>query len=109
MNLNLIQECRGLRTIILVVLSFLTGQSVLQGAILQGQNKGDTNTWTGVNLQGWVELDYIPFRVFFGKNSGGSQTITVDFPRLSGTTPGFEDLTSLTAFPPNIVFTSGPT
>src|SRR6266404_2736461 len=109
MNLNLIQECRGLRTIILVVLSFLTGQSVLQGASLQGQNKGNTNTWTSVNLQGWVELDYIPFRVFFSSGSAGSQTITVDFPHLSGTTPGFEDLTSFTAFTPNIVFTAGPT
>src|SRR6266404_6760863 len=109
MNLNLIQECRGLRTIILVVLSFLTGQSVLQGASLQGQNKGNTNTWSAVNLQGWAELDYIPFRVFFSRHSAGSQTITVDFPHLSGTTPGFEDLTSFTAFTPNIVFTAGPT
>ena len=36
--------------------------SALAGS-LQGQNKGDTNTWSSVNLQGWLELDYIPMRV----------------------------------------------
>src|SRR6266478_3623832 len=109
MTLNLIQKCRGLGAIIVVVLSFLTGHSVLLGASLQAQNKGDTNIWTSVNLQGWVELDYIPFRVFFNSGSAGSQTVKVDFPHLNGTTPGFEDLTSFTAFTPNIVFTAGPT
>src|SRR6266478_4976951 len=95
--------------VLVAFLSLAVSESSSSGAILEGQNKGDTNTWTMVNLQGWVELDYIPFRVFFNKNSAGSQTITVDFPHLSGTTPGFEDLTSFTAFSPNIVFTAGPT
>src|SRR5258707_1362144 len=109
MNIESIFKRRRFWTVLVAILLLAVSQSSLSGAILQGQNKGDTNTWTGVNLQGWVELDYIPFRVFFGKNSGGSQTITVDFPHLSGTTPGFEDLTSFTAFTPNIVFTAGPT
>src|SRR6266568_2025500 len=110
MNLKLTQKRRGLFAFSVVVLSLLAGQAVLLGASLQGQNKGNTNAWSSVNLQGWVELDYIPFRVFFDKNSAGSQTITVDFPHLmNGTTPGFEDLSSFTAFTPNIVFTAGPT
>src|SRR6266850_5070233 len=109
MNLNLIQKCHGLRATLVVVMSLMAGQSGLLGASLQGQNKGNTNTWTSVNLQGWVELDYIPFRVFFNSGSVGSQTITIDFLHLNGTTPGFEDLTSFTAFTPNISFTAGPT
>ncbi|PYJ03931.1 MAG: hypothetical protein DME25_10885 [Verrucomicrobia bacterium] len=79
------------------------------GAWLQGQNSGDTNTWTSVNLQGWVELDYVPFRVYFDPGSSGLQTITVDFPHLNGTMPGFEDLTGFNPFTTNVVFTSPPT
>src|SRR5260370_17648750 len=109
MNLKLIPKCHGLRATLVVVLSLMAGQSGLLGSSLQGQNKGNTNIWTSVNLQGWVELDYIPFRVFFNSGSAGSQTVKVDFPHLNGTTPGFEDLTGFTAFTPNIVFTAGPT
>src|SRR5713226_3412689 len=73
MNLKLIPKCHGLRATLVVVLSLMAGQSGLLGASLQGQNKGNTNIWTSVNLQGWVELDYIPFRVFFNSGSAGSQ------------------------------------
>src|SRR5882724_986713 len=96
-------------TLLVAILSLAISQSSSSANSLEGQNKGDTNTWSSVNLQGWEELDYIPFRVFFSRHSAGSQTITVDFPHLSGTTPGFQDLTSFTAFTPNIVFTAGPT
>src|SRR6266446_7303278 len=91
------------------MLWLFAGSSALAGAWLQGQDKGDTNTWSQVNLQGWAELDYIPFRVYFDSGSAGAHTISVDFVHLSGTTPGFEDLTSFAPFTTNLVFTAGPT
>jgi uncharacterized repeat protein (TIGR01451 family) len=78
------------------------------GPQVQGQNKGDTNTWYGVNLQGWVELDYIPCRIYFGANSAGTNVVTVSFPHLSGSIPGFEDLTGFTCFTTNTTFVSPP-
>src|SRR5439155_26416811 len=86
----------------------LIGPSAGFAAWLQGQNSGDTNTWTSVNLQGWVELDYIPFRVYFDTGSHGLQTVTVDFPHLNGTMPGLEDLTGFNPFTTNVVFVSAP-
>jgi uncharacterized repeat protein (TIGR01451 family) len=74
---------------------------------LQGQSKGDTNTWTTGNLKNWVELDYIPARVFLS-NPVTNQTITVYFPHFNGTTPGFQNLYSFTPSP-NALITSGPT
>ena len=91
------------------LLWLLPGPAFGVGAWLQGQDKGDTNTWKSVNLQNWAELDYIPFRVFFDPSSAGSHTITVDFVHLVGTTPGFEDLTSFASFTTNLVITAGPT
>src|ERR1043165_7162061 len=75
---------------------------------LQGQNKGNTNTWTTGNLMNWVELDYIPCRVFFNSGPVDNQTITLSFPHFSGTTPGFQNLYKFVPSP-NAVITSGPT
>ena len=100
---------RTLRALLSSILLLLTAWTASATGGLQGQNKGDTNDWFSVNLQGWVELDYIPFRVYFGSGSVGTQTVTISFQHLSGTTPGFEDLTSFTCFTTNITFTSGPT
>ncbi len=74
---------------------------------LQGQNKGDTNTWTMNNLMGWGELDYIPCRVFFKSGPVVNQRITIFFPHLRGTTPGIQNLSSFTPSP-NAVITSVP-
>ena len=74
---------------------------------LQGQNKGNTN-WVSGNLTGWVELDYIPCRVFFNNAPVNNQTITIYFPHLIGTTPGFQNLSQFTPSS-NAVITSGPT
>jgi len=61
--------------------------------ILEGQNKGDTIDWYSVNLQNWLELDYIPCRVHATGYPAGSQiTVTIDFPHLNGSTPGFQNL-----------------
>src|SRR2546430_6733799 len=80
----------------------LISQTAVSAGTLQGQNKGNTNTWTSVNLQGWLELDYIPMRVFFNSGSAGAQTIILNFPHISGTTPGIEDLTSFAPFTSNV-------
>lgn len=83
------------------------GQSGSVSSItLQGQNKGNTNSWSAGNLMGWQELDFIPCRVLFA-GSGNDQTITITFPHLSGTTPGFENLFDFTTSS-NVSFTSAP-
>src|SRR5262245_43539373 len=92
---------------LVALLCLAASQSSVFGTALEGQNKGDTNTWSGVNLTGWVELDYIPFRVY-SKGPTGPQTITVSFLHFSGTTPGFEDLTGFNCYTTNVVFTSLP-
>src|SRR5258707_72155 len=97
-----------LRSLFLAGLCLLAGHgAAFATSQLQGQNKGDTNTWSGVNLQNWQELDYIPFRVYVDK-SPGILAITINFLHLSGTTPGFQDLTGFTLFTPNVVFISTP-
>ena len=74
---------------------------------LQGQNKGDTNTWTMNNVMGWAEMDFIPCRFFFKNGSVNNQSITIFFPHLKGTTPGFQNLYDFTPSP-NAVITSAP-
>src|SRR5689334_7400435 len=95
-------------TLASLLLLGVTGQIFGSSMDLQGQNKGDSNTWSAVNLQCWLELDYIPFRVYFGNGSAGTYTVNLDFPHLIGTTPGFEDLTSFNCYTTNVVFTSAP-
>src|SRR5947207_15704601 len=97
-------------TLLIPVLLFVAGAgSVLANSItLEGQNKGDTNTWSTSNLQNWQELDFIPCRVHFGVNTlGNDKTITVFFDSLNGTTPGFQDLYSFSSSS-NVVFTAAP-
>src|SRR5262245_31574532 len=66
--------------------------SPMSAQSLEGQNKGDTNTWSTGNLIGWAELDYIPMRVSFAVGSAGSHTVTLNFPHFSGKVFGFENL-----------------
>jgi hypothetical protein len=63
--------------------------------MLQGQSKGTTN-WISSNLQGWHELDLIPCRIYVTGGPISNQVLTVTFPHLTGTTPGFQDLGGLT-------------
>src|SRR6266568_6720802 len=98
-----------LRLLLLAWLCLLVGQAaVLASGQLQGQDKGNTNTWTSVNLQNWQELDYIPCRVYMSSKSDGITSITIYFPHLIGTIPGFQDLTGFTLFTSNVVFISAP-
>jgi hypothetical protein len=90
----------------MMLLSPAFGQSgSVSSVALQGQNKGDTNSWPGGNLSGWEELDMIPCRVLFV--GSGSNQVTLTFPHLTGTTPGFENFYNFTTSP-NVTFISPP-
>src|SRR5437899_101058 len=78
--------------------------SAWSAPVLQGQNKATPNSWVTGNLQGWLELDYIPMRVYFPAGMSGAQAVRIDFPHLTGKTFGFEDLSGFTAFSPNVKF-----
>src|ERR1041384_540206 len=99
----------SVRVLLLAVVGWLSGQSLQAGSILlQGQNKGDTNTRYGGNLQNWLELDYIPCRVYFSAAQGNNQTITLTFEHQNNGNPEIENLFTFTSSS-NIVFTAGPT
>jgi uncharacterized repeat protein (TIGR01451 family) len=93
-----------------VVISLALGQPAFASSLeLQGQDKGNTNTWTSQNLQNWQELDYVPCRVYAsGMTPGSSQTVTIYFPHFDHTTPGFQNLTSFTPSA-NVSIIAGPT
>src|SRR6266446_5386863 len=89
--------------------AMLFGQEVFGSNImLEGQNKGDTNTWTTGNLMNWAELDYIPCRVHFQTSQGSNQTITVYFEHYNNGFPGIQNLFYWSASS-NVVFTAAPT
>ncbi len=98
------------RLALMVSLCLLGSHAALGGPlVLQGQNRGDTNSWYAGNMEYWRELDYIPCRVWANAARwGSSHTVTVTFPHFNGTTPGFQNLTAFTPSP-NDVITAGPT
>src|SRR6266849_9767154 len=107
MNPDLILT-RSARLLLLAAVSLLAGTLAFASNItLEGQNKGDTNNWYAVNLQNWLELDYIPCRVHFVNEQGSNQPITISFPHLNGTTPGFQDLFTFSTSS-NVVFSAPP-
>ena len=100
---------RLLRALVIPVLLLLTAvESRAYSILLEGQNKGDTNNWFAGNLQGWQELDLIPCRVHWSSAQGSNQAVRLDFPRLNGGMPGFQDLFGF-ATSANVVFASPPT
>src|SRR5215510_3029610 len=106
MNLELLKG-RAARLAALTCLAVVLAQNTFGLTInLQGQNKGDTNTWSGGNLQNWKELDYIPCRVQY-INAPGIQNVRVDFEHRNGGFPGVQDLFSFTGSS-NVVFVSPP-
>src|SRR5436309_3946704 len=111
MQLELIST-RQMRGLIVALLMWLAGPSLLcaSNITLEGQNKGDTNTWTSGNLQNWQELEYIPCRVHFESAQGNNQTIQVDFEHRNGGSgfPGIQNLFSFSTSS-NVVFTAPPT
>jgi hypothetical protein len=83
--------------------------TAISGQTLEGYNKGDTTNWISGNLQGWLELDYIPLRVRFDAGSSGTQVVNVAFPHLVSGKPGFEDLSGFWPVTGNAQFSSPPT
>jgi len=92
----------------LVLLSTLLTQAAAFGASfdLQGQSKGSCS-WISGNLRDWRDQDYIPCRVFITGRAVKDQTITITFPRMIGTKPGFENLLNFRASG-NVTITSDP-
>ncbi len=107
MNLKLILN-RHLNVALIALLCSLATHAAFAGLKLQGQNKGDTNTWYDGGLLYWQELDYIPCRVEFTAAQGNNQTITVNFEHVNGGVPGVQNLFNFTSSS-NIVFTAAPT
>src|ERR1043166_7314936 len=93
-----------------VICPSLLGQSSSFAAsfALEGQNSGDTNTWTGGNLSNWKELDYIPCRFRITSGPVNNQAVTLGFPGITAGTPGFAGLFNFSATP-NVQFVSPPT
>src|SRR5204863_3912954 len=92
----------------LALICLLAPSSLIAASVmLEGQNKGDTNTWTASNLQNWLELDFIPCRVHMANNQGSNQTFTIYFEHYNGTTPGIQNLFSFTTSS-NVVFAAPP-
>src|SRR4051812_34972954 len=109
MKLNLI-SIRTLRAMLMVSLSALLAPATTSLAAsfeLQGQSKGSAS-WTSGNLQNWQELDYVPCRVYITGGPLNNQALTISFPHLNGTTPGFEDLRNFIGSA-NLTIVSGPT
>ncbi len=81
----------------MVLITSLGTASMFGGVFeLQGLSKGQTNWITG-NVQNWQELDYIPCRVAISGKAFSGQSITIVFPHMTGTTPGFQNLYRFTA------------
>ncbi|MBI3849787.1 MAG: HYR domain-containing protein, partial [Verrucomicrobia bacterium] len=91
----------------LLALLFVSGASRGSTLVLEGQNKGNASSWFAGNLQNWLELDYIPCRVRITGGPVNSQMLTISFPHITGTTPGFQNLYNFTASP-NVVFVTPP-
>jgi uncharacterized repeat protein (TIGR01451 family) len=92
-----------------ILISLLASQCAALSAsyVLQGQSRGDTNTWIGGNVQNWRELDYIPCRVYFTGGPATNLTVSITFPHINGTTPGFENIYNF-SLSSNVVFASTP-
>ena len=99
-------SCREL-FISLLMLVVLGGGTVVHAVILEGQNKGDTNTWSAGNLQDWQELDFIPCRIHWSGEQGNNLAVRIDFPHRSTGIPGFQDLFNFSNSA-NVFFVSPP-
>ena len=87
---------------------FLGVGTAISGQTLEGQDKGNTTNWIGGNLQGWLELDYVPLRIRFDAGSAGAQTVTIDFPHLVTGSAGFQDLSGFWPVTTNAQFVAPP-
>jgi VCBS repeat-containing protein len=80
---------------------------------LEGLNKnsstnwGPNSAWSGGNLQGWKELDYVVVRAVLGGSPRSNQPVTLTFPKFKTDVPGFQNLYFISNSP-NLFFHSAP-
>src|SRR5690349_2166903 len=78
--------------------SFFCAATKAKADDLQGQHSDGLGhpqgTWVSGNLQNWRELDYIPCRIKIDGGAVSSKVVSVEFPHMSGGTPGIQNLTS---------------
>ncbi len=105
---------QALRFAAVVALGLGSHSSVLAlSGDLQGLNKSlSTNwspasAWSGGNLRGWQELDYVVGRAKLSGAPRSNQLVSLSFPRLKNGRPGFENLYFLSNSP-NLFFTAPP-
>src|SRR5437016_5775808 len=91
-----------------MLLPVMAAKSFAGSVKLEGQNKGDTNTWSASNLQNWQELDFIPCRLQFTSSQGNNHTIELDFEHYNNGVPGIQNLFNFNTSS-NVVFVSAPT
>jgi len=83
------------------------------GGDLQGLHKNDSTNWssaspwTGGNLQGWLELDYVVARAALSGEPRSNQTVTIIFPKFKTDAPGFQNVYFISNSP-NLKFNSAP-
>ena len=89
---------KRLARVVLIPALFLSvaARSFGTSITLEGQNKGDTNTWVSGNLKDWQELDYIPCRVHWSGAQGSNQVIEIDFEHRNNGNPGIQNLFDFT-------------
>lgn len=80
---------------------------------LEGLNKinstnwGPASAWSGGNLLGWKELDYVVVRAALSGSPRSNQPVTLEFPKFKTDAPGFQNLYFISNSP-NLFFHSAP-
>ncbi len=94
------------------VILFAQGAWALSGD-LEGLHKADSaswgpsSSWTGSNLEGWQELDFIVCRAVLGGAPRSNQPVTLVFPKFKGGIPGFQNIYFISNSP-NVIVTTNP-
>src|SRR6185369_4526852 len=84
---------KSCHALFMALLTFvLGGGNFAHAVILEGQDKGNTSTWSAGNLQDWQELDFIPCRIHWSAEQGNNLPVRIDFPHRTTGVPGFQDL-----------------
>jgi VCBS repeat-containing protein len=83
------------------------------GGDLEGLHKNNStnwspaSAWSGSNLQGWQELDYVVVRAVLSGSPRSNQPVTLRFPKFKTDAPGFQNLYFISNSP-NLFFNSAP-
>ena len=100
---------RSVGAALLALLSVLFGGASSFGSsyTLEGQDTGNATGWFPGNLTNWAELQYIPCRFRIDNGPVSNLAVTLSFPGITATTPGFDGFFNFTNTP-NVVFVSPP-